>query len=443
MNKETLKIRYLIVLASVCLLFQSVFAAQNGRLKNRSQPVLWSGTLERSNAPLGEIPECAGTPCHRFNLTIDLPPGVWNDKPGGVQVAVRWEGFVAPNDAALSDNLLLYVYRNGVPVAKSEGIISTAQSLLLPNAENGIYRIYVAYDQTSPHDEIPFEAVAKVEYPPNPNPLRQLLPDITVGHQRNVTFQTPPPIFFDEPPAPGQNCFPSEIAEDGAQRCLRFDQVFANRGEGALEMRFVVPHDPNSATRSVFQRIYRSNNTFTERLAGEWEFHTAHQHYHFEGFGLSRLFRAGPGGQQLGSVPVKSRRFNLNGKRHLQLYPVAGIRKVSFCIADIEIVFWAQKGSGVRTYNAPDCLFPAFSDADNDYLIQGITPGWADVYEWYLPDQYIEVSGVPDGYYILETIADPDNNMLEANENNNRNAVLIRLWDTATNSPQAEIIRPL
>jgi hypothetical protein len=34
----------------------------------------------------------------------------------------------------------------------------------------------------------------------------------------------------------------------------------------------------------------------------------------------------------------------------------------------------------------------------NDYLIQGITPGWADVYDWYLPDQFIEVSGVPDGY---------------------------------------------
>lgn len=445
-KNETLKfekIKYLIGLALACVLIQPVFAAQSGRLKNKSQPVLWSGTLEQNDPSFGEIPACAAAPCHRFDLTVDLPGGVWNNKPGGVEVAVRWEGFVAPNDATLSDNLLLYVYRNGVQVAKSDGIISTAQSLLIPNAENGLYQVYVVYDVTSPNDMIPFEALAEVEYPPNVNPFRQLLPDLTVGHQRNVTFQTPPPIFFDQPPAPGQNCFPSEIEEEGAQRCLRFDQVFANIGEGALEMRFVIPHNSNSPGRNVFQRIYRSNGTLTERLAGEWEFHEAHQHFHFEGFGLSRLFQANANGQPLSSVPLKQRRFKLNGKRHETMFPVAGINKVSFCIADIEIAFWAQKGNGIRTYNAPDCLFPAYSDATNDYLIQGITPGWADVYEWYLPDQYIEVSGVPDGYYILETIADPDNRMLEANENNNRGAVLIRLWNTNTSSPQAEIVRPL
>lgn len=437
------KIKYLMSLIIIWLLAHNGFAETGGRLKNKSQPVLWSGMLERTDAPLGEVPECANAPCDKFNLTIDLSGGVWNNKPGGVEVAVQWTGFVAPNDSALSDNLLLYVYRNGTLVAKSDGIISTAQSLLIPNAENGLYQIYVVYDVTSPNETIPFEALAEVEYPPKANPLRQLLPDLTVEHQRNVTFDTPPPIFFDEPPAPGQNCFPSEIEEEGAQRCLRFDQVFANIGEGALEMLFVIPHDSNSTERNVFQRIYRSNGTLTERLAGEWEFHEAHQHFHFEGFGLSRLFQANANGQPLNSVPLKQRRFKLNGKRHETMFPVAGVNKVSFCIADIEIVFWAQKGNGIRTHNAPDCLFPAYSDATNDYLIQGITPGWADVYEWYLPDQYIEVSGVPDGYYILETIADPDNRMLEANENNNRGAVLIRLWNTNTSAPQAEIVRPL
>jgi len=219
---------------------------------------------------------------------------------------------------------------------------------------------------------------------------------------------------------------------------------FANIGEGALEMRFVIPHDPNATSRNVFQRIYRSDGTISERLAGEWEFHAAHGHFHFEGFGLSRLFQSNANGQPVGSAPLKQRRFKLNGKRlGTTLPPVAGVNKVSFCIADIEIIRWAQKGNGVRQFNAPDCLFPAFSDEANDYLIQGITAGWADVYEWYLPDQYIEVSGVPDGFYILETIADPDNRMLEANENNNRGSVLIRLWNTGTASPQAEIVRAL
>jgi subtilase family serine protease len=49
------------------------------------------------------------------------------------------------------------------------------------------------------------------------------------------------------------------------------------------------------------------------------------------------------------------------------------------------------------------------------------------VYNWFLPDQYIEVSGVPDGYYLLETIADADELVLEASEYNNRVTALIRI----------------
>ena len=53
--------------------------------------------------------------------------------------------------------------------------------------------------------------------------------------------------------------------------------------------------------------------------------------------------------------------------------------------------------------------------------------GWADVYNWFLPDQYIEVSGVPDGYYLLETVADADQLVLETNERNNTVSALIRI----------------
>jgi hypothetical protein len=28
-----------------------------------------------------------------------------------------------------------------------------------------------------------------------------------------------------------------------------------------------------------------------------------------------------------------------------------------------------------------------FSDADGDHYRQGLTPGWAVVYDWYIPDQ--------------------------------------------------------
>lgn len=64
-------------------------------------------------------------------------------------------------------------------------------------------------------------------------------------------------------------------------------------------------------------------------------------------------------------------------------------------------------------------LFPSTSDGTTDQFRQGINTGWADVYDWYIPDQYIEVSGVASGYYRLEFCADPLNEIEEEREDNN------------------------
>lgn len=225
-----------IALVATLSLTRTSSASASGTLKNKSHAVQWSGTIARASAPTGEVPECSATPCNRFNLNLDLPSGVWN-KPGGVEVAVRW------NIVDFGDNLRLYVYKEGALVAKSDGIISSAQSVLIPQAANGQYSVYIAFDQDSASAAIPFEAMAEVEYAPKSHPFRQLLPDLVARPQRNVTFQTPFLDFFEPPPAPGETCYPSEVAEEGAQTCLRFDQVFANTGEGTMEMRFAVPHE--------------------------------------------------------------------------------------------------------------------------------------------------------------------------------------------------------
>jgi hypothetical protein len=95
-----------------------------------------------------------------------------------------------------------------------------------------------------------------------------------------------------------------------------------------------------------------------------------------------------------------------------------------------------------RVYKAPDCLVFASEDALYDYIVQGLSPGWVDIYEWYLPGQYLDVSGVPNGDYVLETTADPDNKLVESNENNNCGTVLIRLTGVGTPQHHAEIIGP-
>jgi Lysyl oxidase len=389
-----------------------------GELESAHKAMFWSGAVARANVPPGEIPECAATTCDRFDLVVDLPPGTFRGKPGGVEVSIRWNGF--------GNNLGLYVYRDGRRVAASEqGLaVALAASVQIPEAPNGTYAVYAAFDRQSVNDRIFYQGVAEVERPPMAKPLRPLLPDLVVRPQRNATFETPFLDFFEPLPPPGESCFPSEAAEEGAETCLRFDAIFANVGEGALEMRFALPRDPASDARQITQRIYSSDGrTFEERSAGEWEFHGAHGHFHYTGFGVSRLWATDGTGARVGLQPVRT------------------ADKVSFCIIDVELEAFGAKGNGPRTYHATDCLAPTESDAENDYLVQGTTPGWSDVYDWFLPDQYIEVTGVPDGVYLLETIADPDDTILEADESNNCGSAYVRLSNVAS-SPTAELLGP-
>lgn len=415
----------------VIALALSVYAAvaASGTLKNTAQPVLWSGSVGPEDPSINEIPECANTRCERFDLTVDLPGGVWNNKPGGVQVAIRWGGQVF-------DNLRLYVYRGGTRLASGEGIISVAQSVLLPMAADGQYRIYVVRDPDSPSPSIAYQGLAEVEYSPNEHPVRPLLPDFEIRPQRNLSFD-PGGIFFDNISTQYPTCYETEVLEEGARLCLRFDQNFANVGEGSMDLRFSLPHGQTPPTANAFQRIHWSNGHFEDRLAGQVEFHAAHGHYHFKSFGLSSLWRI----DNAGNPEAHPLRRALPRRATGAQLTRAG-RKVSFCLADIAIDFWARKGDGPRTYNAPDCLSPASTDGVHDFFVQGITSGWMDVYDWYLPDQYMEVSGVPDGIYLLQTEADPDALLVEADKSNNCGGVYIRLSNMAANARSGQILGP-
>ena len=261
-----------------------------GTLKNTAHAVMWNGSVGPEDGGAAEIPECANTRCERFDLTVDLPGGVWNNKPGGVQVAIHWGG-------QPYDNLRLYIYRGNTRVAAGEGIISVAQSLLLPQAADGLYRIYVAWDPDSPSPSIAYQGLAQVEYPPNVNPVRPLLPDFIVLPQKNLSFD-PGGIFFDTISAQYPTCYETEVQEEGARLCLRFDQNFGNAGEGLMDLRFALPHGQTPPTANAYQRIYSSTgNYFQDRLAGQVEFHVAHGHYHFKSFGLSSLWRVDTNGE--------------------------------------------------------------------------------------------------------------------------------------------------
>lgn len=386
------------------------------KVRNSGPAKFWTGTVRADGPATPTVPECRNVHCDRLNLVVALPYGTWL-RPGGLQVAIRWNG-------ATEGALGLYVYRGRTLVAKSNAGVGIAQSLLIPSAQNGVYTVYVSYGVTfgavDPDPVISYDGLAEVEYSPARYPIRDLLPDLQSRPQENVTYDNPGTIF-DDTAQPGQSCFDSERAEQGAVQCLRFDQVLQNVGEGPVELRF----DREAGVlqdEQVVQRVYRSDGTFKDLDAGLVEFHPVHGHYHFKGFAQSELWRTDANGNPAGTEPA------------------ATGDKVSFCVADTDLVTFGQKGDAPMSYPAPDCLEPKQVVGTTEYFWYGMSRGWADRYNWYLPDQFIDTAGLADGVYLLNTHVDPDGELVERSEANNCGSVRVSLTGLATSTPRAELL---
>ena len=59
--------------------------------------------------------------------------------------------------------------------------------------------------------------------------------------------------------------------------------------------------------------------------------------------------------------------------------------------------------------------------------VSGISVGWADLYDYTIDFQWIDVTGLPSGQYWLESVADPDDRLLETDETNNAARALVNL----------------
>jgi hypothetical protein len=196
-----------------------------------------------------------------------------------------------------------------------------------------------------------------------------------------------------------------ETRSDG-RALLLLSTATANVGAGPLELRGGAAHE--NGTQDVFQRIELSDGTHEERLAGEFEYHPEHDHVHFAGFAEYNL-REITANQGVGDV-------------------VATGGKTSFCVLDLLDYDLTLPG-------APDAR--VFDSCDTT---QGLSVGWADIYDRELPDQWIDVTGVSDGEYWLEVVVDPENRLLEGDESNNAVRILIDLQ--APEPPQPDAYEP-
>lgn len=181
------------------------------------------------------------------------------------------------------------------------------------------------------------------------------------------------------------------------RRHLKLSNATPNLGPGKLYLYGVLPAN-GDGTQDVRQRVYRSDGSFFDRTAGKFIFHPGHDHIHVENWSQFRIRELLP---DSGVGPI-----------------IAAGEKTSFCILDLAVY-----NSTLPNFD-PDGQFHSCSST-----IQGLSVGWVDIYSKDLPGQNIDVTDVPDGVYWLESVVDPDNTILEENENNNATRILVTIGD--------------
>jgi hypothetical protein len=176
-------------------------------------------------------------------------------------------------------------------------------------------------------------------------------------------------------------------------RLLRFSNGVANIGKGRLEIRAGRIYD---GVQSVYQRIYNTQGGYSTRYAGSFEYHPEHNHTHFNDFSDYKL-RKIISTSGVGSI-------------------VARTEKVSFCLIDESV--YNSRLTNFRNYRRYRSCGTS---------VQGISVGWADVYNRSLYGQWIDITDVPEGEYWLESTVDPKNLILESNETNNTTRIRVRI----------------
>ena len=340
-----------------------------------------------------------------------------------MEVALRWAY------DGITDIDLQVLDQSGAVVAESAAVDSNAESVFIPNAVDGTYTVRAIpsnpFNPEAQADTVPYEGLAQVETLAS-DPVGQ-------GHAKLPNLKPGPPDGFHIssaanlipfPENPLLSCYPEETIQNAGHptRCLRFNQTIANVGEGPLVLRFGLAGivTPDTSDNVIVQRISWSDGTYQDTVAPEtYVFHEVHAHLHYQGFGQTILY---PWDQ-------------VNGRGAT---PASVGHKVGFCVIDVQLQaeYWGATGNGPRGHTFPfDCVLPDEIDPSGPqaWVEQGVQVGWADVYGWNLADQYIDITGVPDGTYELLQIANPNDSVLESTKVDNCTSTIISLvGDTVT-----------
>jgi hypothetical protein len=190
---------------------------------------------------------------------------------------------------------------------------------------------------------------------------------------------------------------------------LQFDSWVQNLGTVPLEL---VADDPNNPTTALQCVSWTAHVCREKRTVGEYAWHEEHKHFHFQDFADYQLRRLGSDGRPD--------------------YSDAGLlarsEKVSFCLLDIALVDATKPAPPFYVTCGP--------------TLQGVSPGWADVYSSGTPGQSLSVDGLPDGRYALIVDMDYGNRLYETDDTDNVVEVTVEVSGGLTEAVIVEKHRP-
>ena len=271
---------------------------------------------------------------------------------------------------------------DGAEISVSADLYSEETNILDPVP--GTWKIVVRAQEVT---ESAFRVRVKLEDRPPSLGVRKgpVLPNLQILPPHDASFLYPVTNGASAGMSVGANtmgtasCHPEEYAEDRAVRCLRFSYGVRNTGLGPMEL---WTGAGNQLERELFQRIHLAQGGFIERPAGVAKYHKTHAHFHHDAaIGIQLL-------------KVEDRK---TGK----LSAASAKRTKGF----------AHRNELLRDW---DRFYPTPTVSGF-----GLLPGWADIYEWDRPGNYIDFGLNSDGYYVVRMWADPVRGIKESNEQDN------------------------
>jgi len=152
---------------------------------------------------------------------------------------------------------------------------------------------------------------------------------------------------------------------------------------------------PGSAVMDAYEFFYAKGKQVSYTKVGTMEYDRkkGHEHWHFKDFAQYNL---------------------LDSRQRAKLRS----GKEAWCLSPTDSVDLLQPGAVWKPQSMG--LGSACGSEDARSIREVLPSGWGDTYSQYLPGQSFDVTGLPNGTYYIEILANPDKRLIEASTANNR-----------------------